>query len=241
MGLSATPEREHDEGMKHFVVPRLGDVVYAYDHDRGIGDAVISDFRICFVGVDFEVPERDEHDQLSRQLERSHRTLLAEFPFLENAHPFIAAVKTLAARDEEGAARSYLRIAGERRRLLNGASSRHAVVFWLAEQGAFSGNRTLLFHETIADCEHLAQGLIGAGVAAAAHHSELDRRVGAPRSTALPAASSPRLRRHGRLTKGSTFLTLRSPSSLPERASSAKRFNALGACFDERRISERLG
>jgi len=175
MGLSATPEREHDEGMEQFVVPRLGEVVYAYDHDRGIGDAVISDFRICFVGVDFAIPERDEHDQLSLQLERSHRTLLAEFPFLENARPFILAVKTLAARDEEGAARSYLRIAGERRRLLNGASSRHAVVLWLAEQGALTGNRTLLFHETIADCEHLAQGLIGAGVAAAAHHSELGR------------------------------------------------------------------
>lgn len=175
LGLSATPERATDDGMAQFVVPSIGNIVYAYGHDRGIGEAVVADFRICFAGVDFQTPEREEHDALSRRLERAHKSLLGAFPFLVDARPFIGAVRRLATQDEEGLARGYLRLAGERGRLLHGARGRNDLVFRLAERGAFGGRRSLFFHESIADCERLAQGLVDAGMSAAAHHSELDR------------------------------------------------------------------
>lgn len=129
LGLSATPQREADQGMEQFVIPRLGPIVYTYGHERGIGEAVISVFRVCFVGVDFAAPERLEHDTLCKRIERQHRTLLREFPFLRGARPFIEAVKRLALHDEEGVARGFLSVTGERRRLLNGARARSDVVF----------------------------------------------------------------------------------------------------------------
>ncbi len=175
LGLSATPERDGDDGMAAHVLPRLGPVVYEYSHDQGVSEDVIADFDVLFVGVDFELRERGDHDELSEQIARAHRALIHEFPFIEHASPFIAAVKQLAQRDEEGIARRYLRLAAERRRLLYGASARHDFVIWLAEQKALHGERVLLFHETIADCEHLAAKLTEAGVASGAHHSELDR------------------------------------------------------------------
>jgi RNA polymerase primary sigma factor len=175
LGLSATPERDGDNGMAAHVLPRLGPVVYEYDHHQAISEDVIADFRVCFVGVDFEPRERDTHDELSDQIARAHRALIKEYPFVEHASPFIAAVKHLAQRDEDGIARRYLQLTAERRRLLYGASSRHDFVFWLADQKALHGERLLMFHETIADCEHLAHNLTEAGITAGAHHSALDR------------------------------------------------------------------
>jgi superfamily II DNA or RNA helicase len=177
LGLSATPERDSDDGMTVHVLPRLGPVVYEYDHERGVDEQVIADFALCFVGVDFEPAERVDHDHLSELISRAHRALLSEFPFMEHASPFIAAVKQLAQRDEDGVARRYLHLTAQRRRLLYGASTRHAFVSWLAAQGALAGERLLLFHETIADCEYLAKTLTAAGIATGAHHSELDKNV----------------------------------------------------------------
>lgn len=175
LGLSATPERDGDDGMAVHVLPRLGPVVYEYNHDQGVNEKAIADFRLCFVGVEFEPQERFDHDELSARIARAHRQLLNEFPFVEHASPFIAAVKQLAGRDEDGIARHYLHLLAERRRSLYGASTRHDFVFWLANKQALHGKKLLLFHETIADCEHLAKNLTEAGISAGAHHSELDR------------------------------------------------------------------
>jgi superfamily II DNA or RNA helicase len=175
LGLSATPERDGDEGMLIHVLPRLGGVVFEYDHEQGVSESVISDFRFCFVGVEFEMQERAENDDLSEEISRAHRRLVHEFPFIEHASPFIAAVKQLAQRDEEGIARRYLQLTGERRRLLYGASSRHEFIRWLAQEKVLHGEKVILFHETIDDCEHLARIMKESGIAAAAHHSGLDR------------------------------------------------------------------
>jgi RNA polymerase primary sigma factor len=175
LGLSATPERAHDDGMAQFVVPRLGPVVFTYDHDRGIQEGVISNFTTCFVGVDFAPIERGEHERLTRELTAAHRSLTEQFDFLRTAPSFIAAVRQLAQRDEEGLAAHYLKIAGERRRVVTSAHARHEVVAWLAERGAFAGARTLFFHESIADSEYVASTLQDHGIHAAAHHSQLDR------------------------------------------------------------------
>jgi RNA polymerase primary sigma factor len=175
LGLSATPERDGDHGMATYVLPRLGDVVYEYDHEQGVSQAVIADFRLCFVGVEFEAFEQAASNELTAQIARARRALVNEFPFLEHAAQFIHAVKQLAGRDEHGISRRYLQLTAERRRLLYGASARHDFVFWLAEQSALRDRKLLLFHETIADCEYLARGLTEAGIAAGAHHSGLHR------------------------------------------------------------------
>ncbi len=172
LGLSATPERS-DDGMSLHVLPRLGAVVYAYDHERGIADDVIADFQMCFVGVPFARAEQSEHDELTEAMARARRLLIATYPFIEDVKPFLDAVKTLASREEDGTAAHYLRLAGERSRLLYGASARNDFVTWLCGIEGVKGQQTILFHETIADCLHLASELTNAGMSTLAHHSEL--------------------------------------------------------------------
>ncbi len=42
LGLSATPERNHDDGIERYVVPALGPVIYEYVQDEAITDGVIA-------------------------------------------------------------------------------------------------------------------------------------------------------------------------------------------------------
>ncbi len=173
LGLSATPEREHDTGIAEHVVPSIGPVIYCYDHERGVRESVISDFRILFVGVEFENVEDEKHSELTARIAKAHAGLLAEYSFLERATPFIGAVKALAARDDSPAARLYLSLTAERRRLLYGANRRNAFALWLAKHRCLDAKRTLIFHETIADCDLLALELTRLGVPTLAHHSGL--------------------------------------------------------------------
>ena len=46
LGLSATPEREFDDGFTRYVEPRLGPIVYEYDYRQARLDGVIVDFTL---------------------------------------------------------------------------------------------------------------------------------------------------------------------------------------------------
>jgi superfamily II DNA or RNA helicase len=175
LGLSATPERDHDSGMERHVFPSIGPVVFEYDHQRAVSEKVVSDFQVLFVGVEFEPIEQSRHDELSLQIARARGALCAAHPYLENAKPFVEAVKLLAGRDEDEHALRWLSLVAERRRLLCSAKQRHAFVAWLAARPEIAQTQMLIFHESIEDCELLAETLAKAGVPAKAHHSGLER------------------------------------------------------------------
>jgi superfamily II DNA/RNA helicase len=82
-------------------------------------------------------------------------------------------VKLVARGENDGDAQLWLRLSAERRRLLSNSSARHAFVGWCARQGLFADNRTIVFHESIADCESIVATMQAAGLRAAAHHSQL--------------------------------------------------------------------
>lgn len=46
LGLSATPEREFDDGFERFIEPRLGPILYEYDYRQARLDGVIVDFTL---------------------------------------------------------------------------------------------------------------------------------------------------------------------------------------------------
>jgi superfamily II DNA or RNA helicase len=175
LGLSATPERDHDSGMDQHVFPALGDVVFDYKHEQAVADGVVADFRVLFVGVQFEPLEQSRHEELSAQIARTRAALCSAHPFLERAKPLVEAVKILAGRDEGELARRWLALVAERRRLLCNAHRRHAFVEWLSGRPELRRTKLLVFHESIADCQRLADSLCNAGIIARAHHSELDR------------------------------------------------------------------
>jgi superfamily II DNA or RNA helicase len=94
LGLSATPEREYDEGFQQFISPVLGDVIYEYDYSRASQDGVISQFRLVNVRVDMLPDEKCAFDRLSRQAAKeplariaqlSIETTLADMPAAQQA------------------------------------------------------------------------------------------------------------------------------------------------------------
>ena len=85
------------------------------------------------------------------------------------------AVKVLASRDEDEAALRWLSLVAGRRRLLGNAVQRQKFVEWFVAQPELRDIKMLLFHESIADAQLLAETLKTSGIAAAAHHSELER------------------------------------------------------------------
>jgi superfamily II DNA or RNA helicase len=67
LGLSATPEREYDEGFVQYVVPALGPVIFEYDYVRAFNDKVITAFDLINVQIEFLDHERKEYDKLTRR------------------------------------------------------------------------------------------------------------------------------------------------------------------------------
>jgi superfamily II DNA or RNA helicase len=173
LGLSATPERNHDDGIVRYVVPALGPVIYEYVQDEAIADRVIADFRMLFVGLEFAEVEQARYGSVASELARAWRLLSVRFPALEEAQNQVEAVKLLVDGEADGDARLWLSLNAERRRLLSNSSARHAFVGWCARRGLFADHRSIVFHESIADCESIVATMQAAGMRAASHHSQL--------------------------------------------------------------------
>jgi superfamily II DNA or RNA helicase len=157
------------------VIPALGEVVYEYEQDRAIGDDVISDFRMLFIGVAFREAEQAAYDALDARIANEWNALAGAYPELATVPKPADGVRLLAGRGGNGDPRAdeWLALAAERRRLIAGSSGREDAIAWLAAAGAFAGRRSIVFHESIAECERITTILNAAGVPAAAHHSGL--------------------------------------------------------------------
>jgi superfamily II DNA or RNA helicase len=67
LGLSATPEREYDEGFQQHVVPVLGPVIFEYDYVQAFKDGVITPFDLINVQIDFLPHEAEEYSKLTKR------------------------------------------------------------------------------------------------------------------------------------------------------------------------------
>lgn len=66
LGLSATPEREYDEGFYEYVAPALGRVIYRYEYPQAFQDGVIVPFDLINIHFDLSEEEGAEYARLSR-------------------------------------------------------------------------------------------------------------------------------------------------------------------------------
>lgn len=73
LGLSATPEREYDEGFEAFIAPRLGPVIYQYTYRDAAQEGVISPFSLTNVHVEMLSDEEEQYRKLSRSIARCLR------------------------------------------------------------------------------------------------------------------------------------------------------------------------
>lgn len=150
LGMSATPEREYDSWFADFVVPALGPVLYRYTYMDAKRDGIVSDFDLLNVRVPMTAREQEEVASATQAIARE-----------------LGRLRELRLQDSVRLRRLLLR----RSRLSQCLSSR--ISSTLAMVDSYPGRRGIVFHESIAAANRIADGLTKRGHRARLYHSAL--------------------------------------------------------------------
>ena len=71
LGLSATPHREHDDGLHQFLIPSLGSVLFNYGYNQAVRDGVVTPFDLTNVAIDLLPDEAAAYENLTRRIARA--------------------------------------------------------------------------------------------------------------------------------------------------------------------------
>jgi superfamily II DNA or RNA helicase len=149
LGLSATPQRDYDDGFSRYLIPRLGPVCYVYDYTQARIDEVISPFELVNIKVDLLPDEARRVERLNAAISRHVRTNGGDF-----------------ASEEQMKATLRRRAA-----VASGARMRLPVAARIVDQ--HRGSRTVVFHENIADAEKLKAMIARRGHSVTIYHSRI--------------------------------------------------------------------
>ena len=149
LGLSATPERQYDDGLETVLVPALGPIIYSYGYDEARRDEVITEFILINVAIQLSDDEQADYDRLTKRVGM--------------------AVRRYQSGDDDG---SRLKIALRQRASVSAnASIRVPVAVALADR--HRGKRTVIFHESIAAAESIQRILAARDHNATIYHSRI--------------------------------------------------------------------
>jgi superfamily II DNA or RNA helicase len=154
LGMSATPDREYDDGFRDHVIPILGPIVYRYGLNEASRDGIVSPFELVNVAVDLLDDERAEYQKLTRRI--------AQY----------------AAKAADGPSKVPMGLEAllrRRARVAALASMRVPVAVHLME--SHRGVRAMIFHEDIKDAERLTRLLVQRGHSATIYHSGISPSV----------------------------------------------------------------
>lgn len=149
LGLSATPDRQYDDGSIRHLFPTLGEKIYSYSVSEALRDGVLSPFDLYNVEIPLLHEERVEYDKISRQI----------------------GIAMGRGSDEEQL-QSLLR---RRSRLCNSAEYRIPVTVRIMADNR--GSRTLIFHESIDSAVAIHSLLKQQNHSVALYHSRLSPSV----------------------------------------------------------------
>lgn len=147
LGLSATPEREYDEGFPKYVSPALGEIIYRYDYRQAALDGVVSSFEIVNVKIDLLPDEDGAFRRLTRR----------------------AAQEAKKISDGGGSEEKLKRILQKRAAVSATAAMRLPVAAKIVDD--HRGERTLVFHERVAAANQLLSILRKRGHNATIYHT----------------------------------------------------------------------
>jgi superfamily II DNA or RNA helicase len=148
LGLSATPEREYDEGFHLYVEPALGPIIYTYDYRQAFADGVITAFDLINVKIDLLLSEREAYERLTKG---------------------IAAQKRREEKSDREVSMRLKRLLQRRAAVVGTASLRLPVAVKLVE--SHRGQRAIIFHERIDAAETLVNLLARRRHSVTAYHS----------------------------------------------------------------------
>ncbi len=149
LGLSATPERDYDEGLEQYVVPTLGEIIFRYTYEDARRDGVISPFDLVNVGVDLLLSEQTVYDSLTRRIA-------------------IAASKVEAGEDDSGLKRLLTK------RASISANARMRIPAALKLVDLVRGQRTIVFHERVQAANSLHRLLLERGYSSTIYHTGIN-------------------------------------------------------------------
>jgi superfamily II DNA or RNA helicase len=149
LGLSATPERQYDEGLSEVLIPALGPVIFEYSYRDALRDGVIVPFNLRNVVFELEEDRQAEYDKLTRAIAKAIRRYGAE------------AEETVAL---------YLK----RARVMNLSMERIRLALKLC--AAHRKQRVLVFHEDVEACNLIHHVLTTNNVRSGIYHSKLTMR-----------------------------------------------------------------
>lgn len=148
LGLSATPEREYDEGFQALIAPRLGPIIYEYTYLDAARDSVISPFSLTNIRIELLSDEDEKYSKLSRSIARASRQ----------------------AQGGDGDER-LKRLLQHRAAVSANATMRIPVAVRIVE--AHRGERVVVFHERIEAANRIVDVLRKRGHRATIYHAEI--------------------------------------------------------------------
>jgi len=144
LGLTATAEREFDDGLNEVLVPNLGKIIYEYTIANARKDGVVSEFEINNVKVPFRASEEMEYRKLTKRI-----------------------AQAFSVNDQE----KVIKLSRLRARVSTGATSRIPASIAIAEQN--KNSRILIFHEEIENAQKIFEILKKRGHSVALYHSQI--------------------------------------------------------------------
>ena len=177
LGLTATLERDNDEGVEEFLIPYFGSSVFTYTYPDGLADGVLAPFKIGFFGVDFLPREQLEYDELGSEMGRlrwrlEERGLKAKSD--KDLFGKIAALSKDKSADFQDMrlAQKFMSNLSQRKALQASAANKIEAIERLAHPLHFA-TRGLVFTETIESASSIAHMLNGYNVSAHSFDSSL--------------------------------------------------------------------
>ena len=149
LGISATPQREHDDLFHRVLAPTLGPVIFEYNYGQALQDGVIVPFDLVNVSVQMSAEEQQRYDDATIDITRTYQ------------------------RVESGRVNQEVLVRKLQRRARLAASSiqRIPVTIRLAEQ--HRENRLIVFHESIHSAEAILKILLARHINATIYHSRI--------------------------------------------------------------------
>ncbi|MEX2283967.1 MAG: DEAD/DEAH box helicase [Gemmatimonadota bacterium] len=148
LGLSATPDRDYDEGLSTYLLPVLGPIIYRYTYEDAYRDGIITPFVLINVRVDLLPHEAKEFAKLTKQVTVAFRSY-----------------------QKTGDDTGLKRFLQKRSSVAGSAAMRVPVAAALVEQ--HRGDRTIVFHEKIISAERIAEILRARGHSVTLYHSRI--------------------------------------------------------------------
>ena len=149
LGLSATPEREYDDGYNDHIQPVLGDVVYRYGYVEASRDGVITPFDLTNVQLPMLDGEAEEYDRLTKAVARARRAAISD-------------------GDEEKIKRLLIRRAA----VVNRFTYRVPAAVRIVDRNP--GVRSIVFHERVPDATRIASLLQQRGHNVTLYHAGIE-------------------------------------------------------------------